>query len=140
MTILQANGMETSDSLVIVGVFLLGAVSAFVYANLVYTPEIIEANAELRLENRQFQIEQLVAVVEENLEECEDENDEKDAIEKLRKPLEAALNSTLEDYVKQVTDDVVADLDDDDDSVRKFSGADTQLASMLSPFVSNLRR
>lgn len=109
--------------LLVPGVFLLGAISAFWYANVVYTPEIIENAQQIRLEEREAEIVRILKVVQDHVQQAKD-------MEELRKPLEFALNMSLEEYL--VT---VKNLEDDDDSNldrrRSFTTADIQLAALL---------
>ena len=65
-------------------------VGAFLYANVVYTPEILEANEQMRMENRQEEVAKLLQAVKSG------------SIRELRPALEAALGRRVEDYVEQV--------------------------------------
>ena len=118
------------SALIIPSIFLLGAISAFLYANLVYTPEILENAEHIRLEQREEEIHRILQLVQERLE--ENERGEIDTKEDLRKSLEYALDMPLEDYVRcvqqytspQSARDMPAES-------RIFTTADAKLAALL---------
>jgi len=96
-------------------VFLVGA---FVYANVVYTPEILEGSKSLMLSEREKEIRKLLGAVESH------KLEGKDVVE-LRLPLETALGKPLERYIQEVLDFEA----NDDDFI--YTAADTELATML---------
>lgn len=104
--------------LLIPGVFLLGGVAAFIYANVVYTPEIIEGMELMRLEDREVEVQQLLEVFQEH------QQDGKD-LEELRKPLEQTFGMTVEEYVAKV-DGGKTSLEPSE-----FTSADETLADIL---------
>jgi hypothetical protein len=110
------EGVNTA--LLIPGVFLLGGVAAFIYANVVYTPEIIEGMELMRLEDREVEVQQLLEVFQEHQ---KDGND----LEELRKPLEQTFGMTVEEYVAKV-DDGKTSLEPSE-----FTSADETLADIL---------
>ena len=95
-------------------VFLFLGIGAFLYANVVFTPEIISVNEQMALDLRQVEIRKLLSAVQKHIEA------EKD-LEDLRIPLEASLNLTIEEYVSKV--DGGKDLG--------FTSADKDLANVL---------
>lgn len=120
--------------ILIPSVFLLGAIAAFVYANLVYTPEILE-NAELiRLEDREEEVMQILTLVQDHLRDGKD-------LKELRQPLEFGLNMPLEDYVtavlrNQEQEELAASQQDEvSKQPSKFTNADTRLATLLKSYM-----
>jgi hypothetical protein len=73
----------------------LVGVSAFAYANAMYTPEILEGAERLRRTTRDAEVRKLRTAVQIHFESGNDVNE-------LRVPLEAALGRTLEDYATAV--------------------------------------
>ncbi len=117
-------------SILIPTVFFLGAISAFLYANIVYTPEIVENAERIRQEIRNEEMEKLLEVVEQHINEGND-------MEELRKPLEVALNRTIEDYVDSVSKrDRNTELLSGARTFSYFTDTDTRLASVLSSSMS----
>jgi hypothetical protein len=100
------------------GVFLLLAAGAFLYANVVYTPEIIAANEQMKLESREVEIRKLLSAVQQHKQDGLD-------LEDLRIPLEASFGMTIEEYVSKV--------DDSKDSMgnSNFTSADEHLADVF---------
>ena len=96
-----------------VGLLFLLAAGAFVYANVVYTPEIIAANEQMRLENREIEIQKLLAVVQQH------QNEDKD-LEELRLPIETSFGMTVGEYVSKV-----------ESGEDGFADADRKLANIL---------
>lgn len=74
---------------------LAAAIGAFVFANVAYTPEIMEGAQEMRQSNREVEIRKLVNAVRSH-------TDEGNEPAELRLPLETALGKTLEDYAAAV--------------------------------------
>ena len=109
-------------------VFLLGSISAFLYANLVYTPEIVENAERIRQEIREEEIQKLCQVVEQHKREGKD-------LEELRQPLEFALDMTIEDYVASVLAESTPESPlgkSDSPTTRSIFRADAKLASILA--------
>jgi hypothetical protein len=100
------------------GILFLAA-GAFVYANVVYTPEIMENNVEMKLEIREDQIRKLLSVVRQHQE------DGLDLDAELRAPLEEAFRMTIEEYVSRV------DQNKKSDEKSNFTTADGELADAL---------
>jgi hypothetical protein len=100
------------------GILLLAA-GAFLYANVVYTPEIIENTVEMKLEIREVQIRKLLSVVQQH------QQDGLDLDAELRAPLEEAFRMTIEEYVSSV------DKDRNSDEKSNFAAADEELADAL---------
>ena len=96
-----------------VGLLFLLAAGAFVYANVVYTPEIIAANEQMRLENREIEIQKLLAAVQQH------QNEDKD-LEELRLPIETSFGMTVGEYVSKV-----------ESGEDGFADADRKLANIL---------
>ena len=128
-TTLFLSMMEDWGRYVVPAALLLLAAGAFLYANVVYTPEIIAANQEMRLQVREAEMQKLLAVV------LQHKTDGLD-LEELRVPLEASFGTTVEEYVAKVDEEnvspstttrttVAADL-------KKFTSADEELADILS--------
>jgi hypothetical protein len=116
---------EVPAHVLIPGVFLLGAISAFVFANVVYTPEILENAGQIRSETRDKEIRSVLDVVRLHIQEGKD-------LEELRRPLEVALDMTIEDYVQAVTAEKNSSNEkNDDDRSTEFTEADIGLASIL---------
>ena len=89
--LLSSNGNDSALGWIgLPALVLLLAVAAFVYANVTYTSEIRQASDELRWQQRQDEISKIITMVGPN----------KDVAE-LRRPLEAALGMTLEQYLEQ---------------------------------------
>ena len=86
-----------------------------------YTPEIIKANEQMRLENRELEIAKLLKVVE--------EGDSSNSLAEIRPALELALGRTLEEYVAQVqqTKQDGGDITWTDSDVKLASVLETQL-------------
>jgi len=106
----------------ILGIGLVASVGAFVYANIVYTPEILEGAKDIRRSERdrvrEAEIQKLLNAVQSHEKGGND-------IAELRVPLETALGKTLEDYVRAVLEPG----SDDNDSL--FTASDTELATIL---------
>jgi hypothetical protein len=98
---------------------LLASVWAFVYANVVYTPEILEGARDLKRSEREVEIRKLLKAV---------QSHEKNGNEfaELRVPLETAVGKTLEDYVAAVLEP-----DSVENSTALFTASDIELATML---------
>mmetsp|Transcript_6435 Transcript_6435/g.9530 ORF Transcript_6435/g.9530 Transcript_6435/m.9530 type:complete len:221 (-) Transcript_6435:461-1123(-) len=90
LSINENGGLDIGNTLL--GAALLLAVSAFVYANIVYTPEIVQ-NA--RLIQKEDDIMRVLSLVEEYRMKGSDINE-------LRGPLEKVLGMAIEDYVSNV--------------------------------------
>eukprot|EP00980_Cylindrotheca_fusiformis_P008003 scaffold1706_cov116-Cylindrotheca_fusiformis.AAC.6 len=86
---------ETSVLPEVLGAGLLVAIGAFVYANVVYTPEILENSVEMRLQLREVQVQKLLTVVQTHIANGLD-------LEDLRRPLEDTFGTTIEEYVADV--------------------------------------
>jgi hypothetical protein len=123
---------ESFPALVITIPFLLGAVGIFAYANLVYTPEIMQGASLLRQENREREVRKLISAVK-----CHSQNDQ--AFSDIRGPLETALGTSLEDYVQAVNDRTLSnDIDDETcTSASPFGKADQELASVIKSELGN---
>jgi hypothetical protein len=106
----------------ILGLVLVASVGAFVFANVVYTPEILEGAKDLRRSEREAEIRKLLKAVQSH------EKGGKDLTE-LRVPLETALGKTLEDYVRAVLEPG----SDANDAL--FTAADMELATMLKQII-----
>lgn len=106
--------------ILIPGVFLLGAITAFVLANTVYTPEITVNAEKIRMEIREDEIDKLVEVIRENQKEGVD-------MEDLRRPLEVALDvKSLREYIESVEEE-----DKQPPLLPQFCPADRRLARLL---------
>jgi hypothetical protein len=100
------------------GILFLAA-GAFLYANVVYTPEIMENNVEMKLEIREVQIRKLLSVVRQH------QQDGLDLDAELRAPLEGAFRMTIQEYVSSI------DQDRNSDEKSNFTRADEELADAL---------
>ena len=121
--LLQSNSGE--DGILLNGLILLPgilfvtiAVGAFVYANVFITPEIIEANEQMRNEQREIQIRKLVDLVQSHLA-VSNQN-----IEELRYPLEEAFGMSIEEYIVDV-------LEENPNTTIHYTSADRDLAQLL---------
>jgi len=106
----------------ILGLVLVASVGAFVFANVVYTPMILEGAKDLRRSERDAEIRKLLMALQSH------EKGGKDLME-LRVPLETALGKTLEDYVLAVLEQGP----DDNDAL--FTAADMELATTLKQII-----
>jgi hypothetical protein len=106
----------------ILGLVLVASVGAFVFANVVYTPEILEGAKHIRRSERDAEIRKLLTALQSH------EKGGKDLME-LRVPLETALGKTLEDYVLAVLEQG-PDVND-----ALFTAADKELATMLKQII-----
>jgi hypothetical protein len=102
----------------ILGLGFVASVGAFVFANVVYTPEILEGARDIRRSEREAEIRKLVKAVQSH------EEGGKNILE-LRLPLETALGKSLEEYVRSVLES------GSDDKTELFTPADKELATML---------
>ena len=127
-TTLFLSMMEDWGGYVVPAALLLLAAGAFLYANVVYTPEIIAANQEMRLQVREAEIQKLLAVV------LQHKTDGLD-LEELRVPLEASFGTTVEEYVAKVDEENVSPSTTTRTTVavdlKKFTSADEELADIL---------
>lgn len=96
---------------------LSAAVGAFIFANIVYTPEIVQGAQMLRQSNREIEIRKL-------LEAIHSHQVNGNALLELRLPLETALGTTLEEYIVAVE----SNLEDTDTT---FTRADQDLVNAL---------
>lgn len=94
------------------------AVGAFVFANVVYTPEIVQGAQELRQSNRAEEIRKLLQAVRNHLAGGNE-------LTELKVPLETALGTTLEEYVKEVETTA------EDDTSSFLTTADRDLVKIL---------
>ena len=139
LSISQTPAMALSDAattghilsaITIPTVFLLGTITAFLYANMVYTPEIIENAERIRQEIRQEEIQRLLEVVQQHVNEGND-------LEELRHPFEVALNMKIDNYVEWASnggrgfDSAVPTAGDNTNPPYYVTDADTRLASFL---------
>lgn len=116
---------DLSPAVIIPAVFLLGAVSAFVFANVVYTPEILEAAEQQKLEVREKEITKLLQVVVDHVAAGND-------LKELKQPLEVALNMPLQDYIRQVKEyRKEAFAETYDPSSRFYAESDARLVAVL---------
>jgi len=106
----------------ILGLGLVASVLAFVYANVVYTPEILEGYRDIKRSERESEIRKLLEAVQSHV---NDGTKESTSILELRVPLETALGKTLEDYVRAVLEPG----SESNDAL--FTAADMELASIL---------
>ena len=115
-------------------VFLMGSISAFIYANQVYTPEIVENAERIRQEIREEEIQKLFDVVQQHMLQGKD-------LEELRRPLEFALDMAIEDYIASVvaesTENSLSknDMGRDSPPYRSTISADAKLAALLASSV-----
>ena len=79
----------------ILGLGFVASIGAFVFANVVYTPEILEGAEDMRRSERENEIAKILQAVRSH------ESSGKDLLE-LKVPLETALGKPLEDYVRTV--------------------------------------
>ena len=98
--------------------FVIIAVGVFVYANVFITPEIVEANEQMRNEQREVQIRKLVDLVQSDLA-VSNQN-----IEELRYPLEEAFGMSIEEYIVDV-------LEENPNTTIHYTSADRDLAQLL---------
>ena len=101
----------------ILGLGLSAAVGAFIFANIVYTPEIVQGAQLLRQSNREIEIRKLLEAVHSH-------QADGNALIELRLPLETALGTTLEEYIIAVE----SGLEDIDIT---FTTADQDLVNIL---------
>lgn len=99
---------------------LLSMVAAFVYANAVYTPEIMENSTKMRLQAREIDLKKLVDAIEQHQAENRD-------LEELRRPLEESFGVTIEEYVTNV-----------EKKKSELTSADESLAQLLKPICRKL--
>lgn len=119
--------------LVIPGIFLLGAISAFVFANVVYTPEILENAEQIRLETREEEIRSVWNAVKQHVREGND-------LEELRRPLEVALNMSIETYVQSIKNAQKNHEEEEKEGSTEFTEADIGLASLLDSKMLSLSK
>ena len=115
MGIADSNGLGIGN--LILGLGFLAAVGAYVFANVVYTPEILEGARDLRIAERESEIRKILQAVEKH----------EGELAELKVPLETALGKSLEDYVRSVLED------DTETSTADFvpTAADRELATIL---------
>lgn len=110
--------LDDSPFGLLLGLGFVASIAAFVFANVVYTPEILEGAKDLRREERQEEISKILEAVRTH------DGD----VSELRVPLETALGKSLEEYIGAVLD--VKD-DDDNDEYSLYTATDTELARLL---------
>jgi hypothetical protein len=113
----EGESSVTISGLIVPGIFLTLAIGAFLYANVVFTPEIIENTEQMRLENREAEVRKLMALV------TAHKNDGKD-VEELRLALEEAFGMTVEEYIVDVKNP---------NALTPYAGSDDDLAELLKP-------
>lgn len=95
------------------------AIGGFLFANIVYTPEILKGAEQLRQSNREIEIRKLLVAIH-----THEENGNE--LVELRLPLETALGTTLEDYIMAVDSSLSKETTD-----QAFTTADQDLANIL---------
>lgn len=127
-TLLLSFGSPSSDEslpLPFIGIALLGAVGLFAYANWVLTPEIMEGASLIRQENRNAEIRKLIVAVESHI-------NSGNPLSELRVPLEAALGTSLEEYIETVNEVLPSDNSDAGTSAKLPLGdGDLELAAVI---------
>ena len=110
-----------------IGIILsTAAVGAFIFANLVYTPEIVKGAQQLRQSNREIEIRKLLAAVHIH---CQEDGNE---LGELRLPIETALGTTLEEYITAVESESNLNLSTEESTDRRaFTIADQDLVNIL---------
>jgi hypothetical protein len=128
LSLFEAPDTKTNPLMILSGLVFVGGVGAFLYANVVFTPEIVENAKNLRQEQRNIEISQLIDVVNGYLDAGKD-------LEELRVPLETALGGTkLEEYIVEIhrkKDQSTKATVKDDDSLAVFCEAENELAAIL---------
>ena len=108
--------LDDSPFGLLLGLGFVASIAAFVFANVVFTPEILEGAKDLRREERQEEISKILEAVRTH------DGD----VSELRVPLETALGKSLEEYVGAVLDE-----SKDDDEYSLYTVTDTELAKLL---------
>ncbi len=108
--------LDDSPFGLLLGLGFVASIAAFVFANVVYTPEILEGAKDLRREERQEEISKILEAVRTH------DGD----VSELRVPLETALGKSLEEYIGAVLDE-----SKDDDEYSLYTATDTELATLL---------
>ncbi|MGK3734299.1 MAG: hypothetical protein ACI8RD_007835 [Bacillariaceae sp.] len=113
-----------------IGIILsTAAVGAFIFANIVYTPEIVKGAQQLRQSNREIEIRKLLAAVHSH---CQEDGNE---LVELRLPIETALGTTLEEYITAVESESESNLNlnlsSKETTDRAFTTADQDLVIIL---------
>ena len=103
----------------IFGLAFAASIGAFVFANVVYTPEILEGAKDLRRSERETEISKILQAVQAHITNGKDVNE-------LRIPLETALGKSLEDYVTAVLES-----ENDDEYYSVYTTTDHELATLL---------
>jgi hypothetical protein len=115
------------SGLILPGLFLFLAIGAFLYANVVFTPEIIENMEQMRMENRKAEVQKLMALVAAHSKKKKNDGDGDDSsssLEELRFPLEEAFGMTVEEYIVDVQNP---------NALIPYASADRDLAELLKP-------
>lgn len=120
---------DGSNGLILPGIVLTIAIGTFVYANVFITPEIIEANEQMRMDTREIEVRKLIELVQKSHHLGEDEQQEGTTknLEELRYPLEQAFGMTIEDYIVDVLENP------NNTTVMPYVNADQDLAALLKP-------
>ena len=110
-----------------IGIFLsTAAVGAFIFANIVYTPEIVKGAQQLRQSNREIEIRKLLAAVHIH---CQEDGNE---LVEVRLPIETALGTTIEEYITAVESESNLNLSTEESTDRRaFTIADQDLVNIL---------
>jgi len=119
-TVLSTEEYNFGGLIGTIGVILsIAAIGGFLFANIVYTPEIMKGAEQLRQSNREIEIRKLLVAIH-NHEENGNE------LVELRLPLETALGTTLEEYIIAVESNLSKETTD-----KAFTTADQDLANIL---------
>ena len=115
-------------------VLLSLGIGAFAYANLKFTPEIIENTENMRLQLRESEVRKLVQVVMKQQQQQQGQQ-RTDGFGDLREPLETAFGMTIEEYVAAVDKYFSTDRQVDATSIleQRYTSADKELADILRP-------
>lgn len=112
---LESSGLGIGN--LVLGLGFLAAIGAYVFANVVYTPEILEGARDLRIAERETEIRKILQAI---------ETHEGEMVE-LKVPLETALGKPLEEYVQSVLEDG----SDNNNTDFAPTAADMELATIL---------
>ena len=110
------------------GITLVLSIGVFYYANVVYTPEILENSKRMRLQVREIDRQKLLAAIQQHINDGLDLNE-------LRETLEATFGMTIEEYVSSVEEESVRRGGGEEETEVTITSADESLARILKTYL-----
>lgn len=110
------------------GIALVLSIGVFYYANVVYTPEILENSKQMRLQVREIDRQKLLAAIQQHINDGLDLNE-------LRAPLETTFGMTIEEYVSSVEEESVRRGGGEEETEMTITSADESLARILKTYL-----